>query len=190
MSKYTDKFNKHGESPKALLWKGYASAAQRYRVLLNDINLESKTVLDVGCGMGDLLPYIYAVSNNFLYLGVDMHREFIDVAKKRYEGHAFEVLDPFKQGLKKHDVVIVCGALNSNEENWLQNRKDKIAKLFDLANEVLVFNMAGSFNDAKVTKNIAYANINEIMEFCTSLTSKIILKTNYHSKDFTIVMFK
>jgi SAM-dependent methyltransferase len=188
---YNRTLQEYGLSPEALQWKNYNSAAVRYRQLLVDLDLNNKTVLDVGCGMGDLLPFLCSKSKNFKYLGVDVNESFINLARKRYEGFEFKAIDPFEVNLeRKFDVVILCGALNSNRDDWLENRKRKITKLYELANEVVVFNMAASFVSIPQGKRVAYANAVDILEFCTTLTPKVILQGHYHPKDITITMFK
>lgn len=188
---YSGAFNEHGESPKSLKWASYKAAAQRYRQLVADLDIAGKTILDAGCGMGDLLPYLYGKTSKFTYLGVDIAPEFIDVARKRYEGHRFEVGDPFSDQLSvRFDIVIASGVMNSSATGWLEERKRMIRQLFKLTNEAASFNMAGGLMESSEVKNIAYANSADIFDFCSTLTSKLILRNHYHSKDFTIVMFK
>jgi len=188
---YHKKFNEHGESPKALQWQNYKSSAERYRELVADLDIRGKSVLDAGCGMGDILPYIYANAPDFEYLGVDIIEDFIEIARKRYLGHEFRVLDALKEEFgQKFDIVLSCGILNSNIDNWLEERQQRIQKLYSLANEAFAFNMAGSFQPKPGGKRVAEADTKEIINFCAGLTSKVILKTHYHPKDFTIVMFK
>lgn len=189
--RYNKSYSLHGATPKALQWHDYKSAALRYQNLLTGLDFCGKSILDVGCGMGDLLPYLLSKSSNFTYLGVDVNANFIETAQKRYDGFDFKVLNPFKDELnKKFDIVLLCGALNENKENWLQSRKEKIKKLYDLANEAFVFNMAGSLIPPAPGRIVAYADAREILDFCATLTPKIILQTNYHPKDFTVKMFK
>lgn len=172
-------------------WANYKAAAARYRQLVSDLNLESKTILDAGCGMGDLLPYIYAQAHDFTYLGVDVTPEFIAIARKRYDGEEFQVANPFDEDFtQKFDIVISSGVMNSASSNWLEERQHMIMKLFTLANEALVFNMAGGFEPRKNTAKVAYADPHAIVAFCRTLTPKVILKAHYHPKDFTVVLFK
>ena len=188
---YRKSFSLHGESPKSLQWKNYKSAANRYREIIADLDIDGKSVLDVGCGMGDLLPYLYSKTNNFDYLGVDIVPEFIEVAKKRYEGHDFRILNPFKEEMaEKFDVIVLCGALNANKNNWLNERFQKVSKLYSLANEEVVFNMAGGFGEIPIDERVAYARIPEVIDFCSTLSSRIILRAHYNSRDFTVLLFK
>ena len=164
--------------------------AIRFRELVKDVPVEGKSILDAGCGMGDLLPYLYAKSSNFKYLGVDKKPAFIEIAKKRYEGHDFKVGDPFKNKIEMFDVVLSSGVMNGNVKNWLNKRRGMIANLFEQTGEVLAFNMAGGLKPIPDDPLIAYADPNVILEFCKTLTKRVILNTEYLDKDFTIVMFK
>jgi len=187
---YANSLKQYGESPKALLWWDYRSMAIRFRELVKDVPLDSKTVLDAGCGMGDLLPYLYAKSTSFKYLGVDTNPGFIEIAAKRYEGHNFRVDNPFDKKIGSFDVTLSSGVMNGNYEGWLERRKKMIAALYDQTNQVLSFNMAGGLKPAKDDTLIAYANAQEIFEYCKTMSDRVILRAEYLQKDFTIVMFK
>jgi SAM-dependent methyltransferase len=188
---YQKAYEKHGATPKALHWISYASQAIRFKYLVADLELEDRSILDAGCGLGDALPFLYARADRFNYLGMDINHSFINEAKERYSGHKFKVGDPFSGKLKdRFDVVISSGVMNHNIEGWQQERRQMIARLFDLCKEALAFNMAGSFKPISNDSKIAYADANEILEYCLTLTSKVSLRTDYSSYDFTIVMYR
>ena len=187
---YQKSLKEYGASPKALLWWDYRSMAIRFRELVKEVPLDGRSVLDAGCGMGDLLPYLYAKSTSFRYLGVDTNRGFIDIAKTRYEGHNFKVADPFKHKIGDFDVVLSSGVMNGNYPGWLDKRQKMIKELYSQTNQVLAFNMAGGLKPIANDNLIAYADPQVIFEFCKTLSDRVILKTDYLQKDFTIVMFK
>jgi len=187
---YEKALQAYGESPKALLWWDYRSMAIRFRELVKDIPLDGKSVLDAGCGMGDLLPFLYSNSTSFKYLGVDKNKGFIEIAKKRYEGHNFKVADPFKDKIGDFDVIISSGVMNGNHEGWLEKRKQMIEALYGQANQVLSFNMAGGLRPVPNDSLIAYADAREIFEYCQTLSPRVILRAHYLQKDFAVVMFK
>lgn len=187
---YERSLHAYGESPKSLLWWDYRSMAIRFRELVKDVPLDGKSVLDAGCGMGDLLPFLYAKSTSFRYLGVDKNPGFIEIAKKRYEGHNFKVADPFKNKIGDFDVIISSGVMNGNHKDWLAKRKQMIKALFAQTKQVLSFNMAGGLQPIPNDSLIAYADAQEIFEFCKTMTPRVVLRTDYLNKDFTIVMFK
>jgi hypothetical protein len=127
---------------------------------------------------------------NFRYLGIDKKKEFIEIAKKHYEGHDFKTGDPFNHKLGMYDIVLSSGVMNGNVSGWLEKRKKMIANLFDQTGEVLVFNMAGGIKPIPHDSLIAYADANEILNFCKTLTKHSSLNTGYLHNDFTIVMHK
>jgi trans-aconitate methyltransferase len=187
---YDKSLEQFGPGPKALLWWDYRSMAVRFRELANNVPVEGKTIMDAGCGLGDLLPYLYAKSMNFKYTGYDKKPEFIEEAKRRYEGHDFKVGDPLNHRLGLYDVVICSGVMNGNVKNWMKQRQKMIANLFDQTGEVLAFNMAGGHKPSPNDSLIAYADAGEILDFCKTLTKNVKLNTGYLHNDFTIVMHK
>jgi SAM-dependent methyltransferase len=188
---YQRGLDEYGESPLALHWVDYRSMAIRFKNLVRDIEVQGRSVLDAGCGMGDLLPYLYARADNFDYLGVDINPGFIDIAKKRYEGHRFETGNPFSGQFKgRFDLVFSSGVMNINVKDWQTHRQTMIKTLFKLCRETLIFNMAGGYNPWPSDPLIAYASANEILEFCQSLTKDVELRADYLPSDFTIVMHK
>lgn len=188
---YQRGLEKYGESPEALHWYDYRSMGLRFRNLVKDIEIEDRSVLDAGCGMGDLIPYLYARSANFRYLGVDINPGFIAIAKKRYKGHDFAVGNPFsgKYG-RRADLVFSSGVMNINVKNWQRHRLQMIKALFELANEALIFNMAGGYGPQPTDSLIAYADARQVVDYCTRLTTKLQVRADYLPEDFTLVMYK
>jgi SAM-dependent methyltransferase len=179
------------KAPKSLHWVDYPSQARRFKPLVADLDLEGKSILDAGCGLGDLLPYIYAKANHFDYLGMDINQDFIDVARKRYGGHTFKVGDPFgRRLLHSFDVVISSGVMNQNVPNWFEGRQKMIRGLWANTKEVLAFNMAGSVNPLPADSLIAYADARDILDFCLTMTGNVDLKTGYLPHDFTVIMHR
>jgi len=192
-TEYQKNFKKYGVSPKSLKWVSKKAAEQRYEQIVADIDFEGKSMLDVGCGFGDIIPYISARTEKFEYLGIDITPEFIREAKRLYPKHKFIVGDYFDKPLKESFEVVICsGVLNANVDDNLGFRKRAIKIMFEHTREVLVFNMAGRYPQPKTSpkSNVWFADPLEILKYCLSLTKKVILRLHYHSRDFTIVMFR
>lgn len=187
---YEKSLRQFGPGPKALLWWDYRSMAIRFRELVKDLPVQGRSIMDAGCGLGDLLPFLYAKSTEFNYLGVDKNKGFIDIAKKRYEGHEFRLGDPFNNKIGTFNIVISSGVMNGHDNSSLKQRQKMIANLFDQATEALAFNMAGGLEHIPDDTLISYANAQEIFDYCKTLTNRLALNTSYLKNDFTIVMFK
>jgi len=190
---YKKSFKKYGVNPRALKWHSEKAAKQRYAQIVADIDFENKSILDVGCGFGDIIGFISAKTKYFNYTGMDAVGDFIKEAKRRHPKQKFIIANFLgKPTSKKFDISIASGILNSNVKDNLNYRKKIIKKLFKSTKYALVFNMAGSHLQPrpKKTSNVWFADSLEITEYCLTLTSKIILRNHYHKRDFTIVMFK
>lgn len=189
---YQKAFKKHGVHPKALRWASAKSAGLRLKELVADLDFEGKSVLDVGCGFGDIIPYLSRKAKKFDFTGVDMVPEFIQAAQKKYPKYRFVLRDYFSQPMKeKFDIIISSGALNSNFQNPYRFRKKAIRTLFNHAREAISFNMAGSHPQPRNKKasRVYYTDSLTILKYCLSLSPKLIFRHHYHRKDFTIVLF-
>lgn len=189
---YQKKYQKHGVDPKSLLWGSKGAAHQRFRQFWAEIDFNNKSILDVGCGFGEFVKFLPKRAQNFKYTGVDIVPEFIAEAKKLYPQHEFFVADYLAENnLEKHDIVVASGILNSSVVDNMDYRKQAIKKLYNLSNKCTAFNMLGSHPQpaTPADSNVWYADSMEILEYCMSLTHRVILRQHYHPRDFTIFMF-
>jgi trans-aconitate methyltransferase len=189
---YQEKYKKFGFDPRSLAWHERGAAHQRFRQFWAEIDFNNKSVLDVGCGFGEMAKFLLKRYEGITYTGVDIVPEFIEVAKKTYPEARFETRDYFKNPInEKFDVILASGVLNSNVENNRKWRKENIKVMFDHTKSVLAFNMLGTHPQPKNGKesNVWYADSLEVLEYCMSLTRRVILRANYHPTDFTIFMY-
>lgn len=190
---YQRTFQKYGLDARALQYRSEKSAKLRYRELTADLDFEGKTILDIGCGFADIIPLIKKQAKKFEYTGVDMVPEFIEVVKGKYPEYKFYVRDYFYNPMKStFDIIITSGTLNSNIKNAQDFRKRAIKIMFMHTKEAVAFNMAGGNPQPKNKRSykVYYVDSMKIIKFCLSLTSKLIIRHHYHSKDFTVVMYK
>lgn len=194
---YKQKFKEFGVSPQALQWKSKGAAHQRFRQFWAEIDFSDKSVLDVGCGFGEMGNFLTKRYKNVTYKGVDMMAEFIENGKKIYPHLDLKIGNFMKQNKPEEffDVVLCSGALNSNQGNYEKNmefRKKAIKIMFESTKKVLAFNMLGGHpaDKNKSESNIWYADSLEILEYCMTLTRRVILRHHYHPKDFTIFMYQ
>lgn len=192
---YQNKFKKFGVNHKALQWKEKGAAHQRFRQFWAEIDFTNRNVLDVGCGFGEMGNFLTKRYNNVNYTGVDITPEFIENGKILYPQLNLLTLDYFDQPLPElYDTVISSGTLNSNFGNKSENmefRQKAIKTMFEHTTDILTFNMLGGHPIPinKKESNIWYADSLKILEYCLSLTRRVILRANYHPKDFTVFMY-
>ena len=75
----------HGAgTPEALGWRHAGSQRLRFAAIAGAADFNGCSVLDVGCGTGDLKAFPDQRFSALRYLGVDQMPEFIDSARARY----------------------------------------------------------------------------------------------------------
>jgi ubiquinone/menaquinone biosynthesis C-methylase UbiE len=189
---YQDSWNSHRGGFRSLKWRDYRTAAVRYRELIKDLNFERASVLDVGSGLGDLIPYIAAQSTTFTYTGIDFVPEFVAEAKKRYVDFKFLTGDYFAQPLRQEfDIIVCCGALNGKASKVKEYQKKAIRIMFERARRAVAFNLAGGHTIAnRKESSIYYADSLDVLQYCLELSPRVVFKQHYLPRDFTITIYK
>lgn len=188
---HKDHIKKFGiNSNEALGWKDKIYQHVRFEALIGSQNLSGHSVLDIGCGTGDLLEYLNQKGNNCNYTGIDQMVEFIELASQKYINNkncSFLLGDFWTADLDQYDYVIASGALSYRNTD-VQFIYKVIARLFSLSKIAFVFNLLES-TELEDGILITYVKA-DIFEFCKKLSGKVTLNDNYIKGDYTISMFK
>ncbi len=174
----------------ALGWKNFHSQQARFAMLQGIGDMNNCSVLDVGCGHGDLRAYLGSQYPQLRYMGIDQMEEFLDIAIERY-GHlpetAFFLGDCYTAELPHMDYVLACGSLSyyNSEPDFIFR---VITKLFITCRIAFGFNLLSRV-EAPGGILMAY-NPLSIINHCSTLTSNVVLHEGYFDGDFTVWMYK
>ena len=184
------RIKEHGEdSTQALGWKNFYSQQARFAMLEGIGDMNDHSVLDVGCGHGDLRAYLDDKYPGMRYAGIDQMESFLDIAIDRY-GHlpetAFYHGDCYSSELPAMYYVLASGSLSyhNSDPNYIEFM---IAKLFNACRIALGFNLLSSIEPGGILT--AY-NPEKIIQYCHTLTGNVILHENYIENDFTVWMYR
>ena len=117
------------ESYEILDWASPVTQEARFAVLADNVDLPGKSLLDVGCGLGDLWAYLRRRRVEVEYLGVDILEKMVAAARQRHPEARFEQADIFGADTYEpaaFDVVFCSGAFNLNLGNNLGGVLDRI----------------------------------------------------------------
>jgi trans-aconitate methyltransferase len=178
-----------GAGTRALGWRGEPSQHKRFEVIAAASDFNGATVLDVGCGLGDLKAYLDERFDGVRYLGVDQMPEFIAAASQRY-AHcprtALYCTDFSTARLPLSDVVVASGALGYRcaEPDF---HFHMIRRMWAACAGVLVFNCLDEASFAAHPLLVG-RNVADVMGLCRSLAGEVELVRGYLDDDFTVVM--
>ena len=178
-----------GGSTEALGWRRPESQTKRFDVLSQVGDLSGCSVLDIGCGYGDLKSYLDQRFSSFVYFGIDQMPEFIADAKERYKDSAdthFFQTDFSTVELPSVDYVLASGALGyrSDDPDFHMNA---VRKLYESATQALAFNMldADRFPEHPL---LTGHNVDETVRQCQELCPNVQVIQGYLDDDFTVFL--
>src|SRR5690349_18585775 len=120
INRYNKRLEEHGISEQALGWGAKGRAKLRYEILLSQWNLDHSSILDFGCGFGDMFDYINEKGfKDVSYTGIDINDNFINIARQRHEKGAEFILGNLFElpTVKTFDFILSSGVFNHKLEN-------------------------------------------------------------------------
>ncbi len=175
-------------------WESKDAQYSRFHVLAENINLHNKSILDVGCGLGDLYKFLQSLDIAFQYSGMDFSSKYIEQCKVLYPEAHFICNDIFtnfnENELKQFDVVFCSGLFNLNVQNNDDLLKYALGCFYEMSCEYVIFNLL-SINSCDKEDKYYYFNssdvINHVSEFPFTGISVI---EDYLENDFTFICSK
>ena len=175
----------------ALGYRGEESQSKRFAALAEIGDLNACSVLDIGCGYGDLKGFLDARFHGFNYIGIDQMAEFITEARKLYGQRPacyFCISDFTTAELPNADYVFASGVLGyrcADKDFYFS----MIEKMYRIANKALAFNMLDA---AKFPKHelLTGHDIEKVLAHCKTLSADVKLIRGYLEDDFTVLMYR
>jgi 2-polyprenyl-3-methyl-5-hydroxy-6-metoxy-1,4-benzoquinol methylase len=200
--------DKYGNDHRALDWNSPESQRLRCKILKEILIYGKKasniSVLDVGCGFGDLYGFLKQEKlldrHKIRYTGFDISSKIIGVAKEKYPGAHFEQRDILEsRSLDKYDYVFCSGVFNIRTTD-IEHHKDYVftmlERMYGLVNCGVAINflsegrLPAADPEGLNVGRYFYFEPEEIVAYCRLLTSNYILRHDYHPGDFTVYLLK
>jgi len=194
VEKYRKGYSGHGYSPKALGWdKGRQDI--RFEVLLSFFECQGKSILDIGCGFGDLNRALSRASgDSYQYLGVDLVGELIDEGRCHYPQENIRFLNadfleyPFNETF---DIVVASGIFNhkfdSGENDLFVDRVLK--KAWSLCTDGFAFDFLSDKVDYRYDHTY-HNNPERILGLAYGLSRNVSLRNDYMPFEFCLYVGK
>jgi SAM-dependent methyltransferase len=187
---YRELLLKHGHGPEVAQ---LSKEGQQFRFdkLVQIADLNGQRVLDLGCGIGDLYPFLLNRFGNVDYTGIDIGSELITAAKVRYPATRFICKDVQEDGIgESFDFVLISGIFNNAIPNCTQFLKEMIELAFSHCSKGLAFNFI-SRHVNYLSPGMAYHDPSEILDFCiTNMTRKVTMQHHYERCDVVVFAYR
>lgn len=189
---YLPKLQRH-DTEHPMGWENNTAQELRFKILTSHVTLEKKSILDMGCGTGDLIKQLHQTTNNFTYLGLDILPEMIISAKKLYPTHKFECRNILEIPLehKSYDIIYTSGMFNLKLSNNINMIKEFIFEFTKIAKEKIVFNLLDINSPDKEENKYFYTSDKEIIKVLENMDipkNKIKIIKGYLNNDFTVII--
>jgi trans-aconitate methyltransferase len=186
---YNSQIKSHGiNTPQALSWISDETQKIRFKTLTEIGDLNNKSILDVGCGFGDLYQYLLDHYHGFSYTGIDILLKMVETAKKNFPLTKFIEMNYLQFQPKRFDYIMASGSLSFVVEDYKNVYFSMIKKMYIDSKIGVAFNMLNQ-SYHKQDETFASYSPSEIKEFCLGLTEKVVLLEDYLQGDFTVYLY-
>ncbi len=180
---YGKLFRKYGDAPETAQYRTRPSHWARFRPLADMIYDPESSILDWGCGVGELLRFLTEERGyRGRYTGYDICPEVIAHARATHPAHRFEQRNIFDAPIPdRFDYVLVSGVFNNRVPGGDNDAymKDALRALMPAARKGLAFNALSRYVDYR-DDGLFYCDPEEIFSFCKeSLSPLVTLRHDY-----------
>lgn len=192
-AKYREALCTHGDSPAAVFWpKGRQDL--RFDALTRHLPRSGFSLLDYGCGLAHLKPFLDARFEKFSYTGADMVGEFLALDRERFtDAHFLELDDPSLLTFE-YDHTVLSGVFNMLYSNDVGIHKKHvwgtIETLFSLTRDSLAVNFMTNEVDFQQA-GAFHLDPRELIDFVrTRLSCRFLIDQSYMPYEYTAVIWK
>jgi SAM-dependent methyltransferase len=183
---YDLSLEKYDDPAKKVHWANRSRQLIRFKVmidLISDTLIES-TVVDAGCGLGDLYHYLKEQElEPKKYIGVDTHLNMVALAKERTNQEIIHA-DILKESLPQADYYLCCGGMNILDrfETLLF-----IKQMLRFSTKGVIFNILKGEDNKGIYNKYTLEDMKKLLLF---FQGEIEVLDHYLEDDFTIFLKK
>jgi cyclopropane fatty-acyl-phospholipid synthase-like methyltransferase len=182
--------DQHGYDPRACDASSSKGLELRYKVLSEVADLNDKSVLEVGCGLGGLAEFLLKKFPSVQYEGIDISTRMVEEARKCHPHLSFRqqnVLD--LDAAAQFDVVLAQGIFYLLGDQAEAKMQTLIKKMFSLSKEAMAFCAISSWSPTKAG-NEFYVDPVRLLDWSRGLTTRTVLRHDYLPNDAALYLYR
>jgi SAM-dependent methyltransferase len=149
---------------------------------------DDSSILDVGCGQGDLYGFLGASGYSVQYTGVDLSPEMITSARERFPAADFILGDVLETDLDMHDFVLASGLFDYRTSDSPMRLRATLRRMLALARLGVAWNMFAVALPGR--PDLYHEPLGNLLAFCDELTPHFTLRRDYDPSHFTVYLYK
>jgi len=190
---YNGRLAELGHDVRTVGWSSAASQALRFSVLCRGLDLAGRRILDIGCGLGDFVPWAEGVhGTDFDYVGLDLAADLVAAAQSRHGGDRRRfIADTLAQGsdLGAFDVIVLSGTLTFRTADNRATMQSLLTRAFACCRGTVCANFMSSYADRQLEKNFHFVP-EDVFGFAKTLTPYVTLYHDYPLYEFTVQLHR
>lgn len=177
----------YGDSPLSLGWGEKDRRRERFRVLTENWNLHQASILDLGCGFGDLYGFVTESVELFDYLGIDNSPKILKIAESKYPGASFKLMniEEIKTLDFRADFTFASGIFNDQRSNHILHVKSIMDYAVEISRFGFSFNFLSTLADIRYPDS-QYTSPSTIANYCESRKWRFSINHQYMPFEFTV----
>ncbi len=145
------------------------------------------SVLDVGCGQGDLYDSLIARGRRGRYTGIDLSPELVASARERFPPANFVLGDVLETEIEKHDFVLASGLFDYRTSDSPMRLRATLRRMFELARLGLAWNMFAQASPDR--PDLYHEPLADLLAFCDALSPHFTLRRDYDPGHLTVYLY-
>ena len=187
---YSERVAELGYDVRSLGWKSREDQTLRFQVLADIADLSNSAVCDVGCGFGDLLPYLSERFRAVQYHGVDICQDLLEIARRRRPDVRFSLADILSPDYSElADWHLLSGALSYKLTDNLAFTERMLGRMLELSSKGVAANFLSTHVNYQHPRNYHHDPC-DVFRIAKRLTSKVTLRHDYPLWEFTVYLYK
>jgi SAM-dependent methyltransferase len=194
ISAQRDALLRYGHHPNALYWGSREVQEQRFQVLSEMSGIEAgESLLDVGCGFGDLAAWLEQQGIPVDYTGIDLSPDLLEEGRRQdpdirlIEADLFD----FNPPPESYDWVWLSGTLNRDLEDDGQYVLAVITRMFDACRKGIAFNLLDARDEWTGKRwDLQCFRPSKIEVLVAGLSDCHDIRDDYLKGDFSVLVMK
>ncbi len=192
IERYNKRLQDHGFSIDSLASGNEERRNERFKIL-TEIGIKSgDTILDLGCGFGDLQKYLLKNDIKVKYIGIDINEEIIKIAKKENSDLDVKVLDILNENFNESvDYIVSTSSFNNklNDESNYEFVDKLLKKCYSIAKKGVAIDFLSSYVDYRVDDEVFYYEPEQLFSLAKKITKRVCLRHDYKLFEFCVYMY-